>query len=121
MAKKTIVEIVDDINGEPLADGAGRTVSFSLDGAQYEIDLTHGHAEELRDALEPWIAAARRVTGSSRSGSGSGSSPSRSSRSGSSRASKDVQAIREWAAANGFEVATRGRIPANVVEAYEAR
>ncbi|MFC7432515.1 MULTISPECIES: Lsr2 family protein [unclassified Agrococcus] len=119
MARKTIVEIVDDISGEPLADGAGRTVSFSFDGAQYEIDLTHGHAEELRDALEPWIAAARRVSGTTRASSGSGAS--RSGRSGSSRASKDVQAIREWAAEHGFQVATRGRIPANVVEAYEAR
>ncbi|QCR19860.1 histone-like nucleoid-structuring protein Lsr2 [Agrococcus sp. SGAir0287] len=114
MAKQTIVEIVDDISGERLADGAGRTVAFSLDGAQYEIDLTHEHADELRAALEPWIAASRRVSSSS-------STRSSSRRSGSSRASKDVQAIREWAAANGYQVATRGRIPANVVEAYEAR
>lgn len=113
MAKTTIVEIVDDISGERLADGAGRTVAFSFDGAQYEIDLTHAHADELREALEPWIAASRRVSGVARSTS--------SRRSGSSRASKDVQAIREWAAANGYQVATRGRIPANVVEAYEAR
>ena len=113
MAKKTTVEIVDDISGEPLADDAGRTVTFAFDGAQYEIDLTHAHAEELRDALEPWIHASRRVSAGSRSSS----SASR----GSSRASKDVQAIREWAAANGYQVATRGRIPANVVEAYEAR
>ncbi|WP_144721417.1 histone-like nucleoid-structuring protein Lsr2 [Agrococcus jejuensis] len=113
MAKQTIVEIVDDISGERLADGAGRTVAFAFDGAQYEIDLTHEHADELREALEPWIAASRRVSATSRA-----SSPRRS---GSSRASKDVQAIREWAAANGHQVATRGRIPANVVEAYEAR
>lgn len=115
MAKQTIVEIVDDISGERLADGAGRTVTFALDGAQYEIDLTHAHAEELREALEPWISASRRVTGSGRS------TAARSSRSGSSRSTKDTQAIREWAAANGFEIASRGRVPANVIEAYEAR
>jgi len=113
MAKQTIVEIVDDISGERLAEGAGRTVAFAFDGAQYEIDLTHEHADELREALEPWIDAARRVTGATRT--------STTRRSGTSRASKDVQAIREWAAANGFQVATRGRIPANVLEAYEAR
>ena len=113
MAKKTTVEIVDDISGEPLADGAGRTVAFSYDGAQYEIDLTHAHADELRAALAPWIAASRRVSGATRA-----STPKRS---GSSRASKDVQAVREWATANGYQVATRGRIPANVLEAYEAR
>lgn len=113
MAKKTIVEIVDDISGEPLADGAGRTVAFSLDQAQYEIDLTHAHADELRAALEPWIAASRRVSGATKA-----AAPRRG---GSSRASKDVSAIREWAAANGYQVASRGRIPANVVEAYEAR
>jgi hypothetical protein len=112
MAKKTTIEIVDDISGEALADDAGRTVTFAFDGAQYEIDLTHEHADELRSALEPWISASRRV--------GGGSGRSSSSR-GSSRGSKDVQAIREWAAANGYQVATRGRIPANVVEAYEAR
>lgn len=113
MAKKTTVEIIDDISGESLSDGAGRTVTFAFDGAQYEIDLTHGRADELREALEPWISAARRVSSATRS-----ASPRRS---GSSRASSDVQAIREWAEANGYKVATRGRIPADVLEAYEAR
>jgi hypothetical protein len=31
------------------------------------------------------------------------------------------QAIREWAAKNGWEVSERGRIPASVVEAYNDR
>jgi hypothetical protein len=31
-----------------------------LDGAHYEIDLTAAHARALRDALAPYVNAARR-------------------------------------------------------------
>lgn len=57
MARRTIVEITDDITGEPEA----REVRFSLDGVEYEIDLGEKNATELRDQLAPFIAAGRRV------------------------------------------------------------
>lgn len=109
MAKKTIIELIDDISGETLADDAGRTITFGIDGAEYEIDLSNGRINELHEALRPYTQAARRVA-TRRPGS-------KARRTGSS----DVQAIREWAAANGHQVATRGRIPATLREAYENR
>ena len=32
----------------------------------------------------------------------------------------DTKAIREWARENGYDVSDRGRIPANVIDAYAA-
>ena len=110
MAKKTLIQLVDDLSGEPIGDGEGRTIRFSFDGADYEIDLTHESVEEMRDALERYIRASRRVSG--RSGGGR-----RSSGSGSG----ETAAIREWAESQGIKVASRGRIPADVVEQYRNR
>ena len=42
------VVLVDDLDGGP----ADETVTFSLDGVSYEIDLTHDNAAALRDALQ---------------------------------------------------------------------
>jgi hypothetical protein len=47
MAKKTVVLLEDDIDGSE----ATETLSFALDGSEYEIDLNEGHAKELREAL----------------------------------------------------------------------
>lgn len=113
MAKQTIITLVDDISGESIDDGAGRTVTFAIDGAQYEIDLSTAHIEELQAAVQPYISAGRRVSSSRRQTS---SAPRRSG-----RASQDLQAIRDWANANGYTVASRGRIPADVLDAYRAR
>lgn len=112
MAQKVQVLLVDDIDG----GAADETVTFALDGVSYEIDLTTEHAAELRDALGTWVGHARKVGGrsSGRSGgssSGGGSRPRRSS---------DAGAVRAWAKENGHEVSERGRISAEIREAYEA-
>jgi hypothetical protein len=105
MATKTVTELVDDIDGKP----ADETVSFGLDGVQYEIDLATDNAEALRDALTPWAEAARRIGG--RRGAGR---PVRVS------TEVDTKAVRAWAASNGIELSSRGRIPGHVVEQYRA-
>ncbi|RMI12652.1 histone-like nucleoid-structuring protein Lsr2 [Cellulomonas triticagri] len=109
MAQKVQVLLVDDIDGGT----ADETVTFALDGVSYEIDLTTAHAAELRDALATWVGHARKVGGRASSGrSSSGASrPRRSS---------DAGAVRAWAKENGFEVSERGRISAEIREAYEA-
>ena len=60
MAKKVQVPLVDDIDKSSPAD---ETVSFSLDGVSYEIDLTSGNAAKLRDDLAVWIGHAERTGG----------------------------------------------------------
>lgn len=111
MAQKVQVVLVDDIDG----GSADETVSFALDGISYEIDLSAANAAALRDAFASWVGHGRRVGGRSRSGRRPAAA-----RSG-ARADGESSAIREWARANGHTVNDRGRIPAEVRAAYEAR
>ncbi|WP_129339784.1 histone-like nucleoid-structuring protein Lsr2 [Cellulomonas endophytica] len=118
MAQKVQVLLVDDIDGGT----ADETVTFALDGVQYEIDLTSDNATKLRDELSTWVGHARKVSGGrSSSGRSSGSGSGSSGGSRSRRTSgNEAQAIREWAKSNGHEVSERGRISAEVKAAYEA-
>ena len=110
MAQKTMVQLVDDIDGRPIPDGKGETVSFGLDGKDYDIDLSGKNAAKLRDSLAQYVGAARRVGGRSRR-----------SRGGTARTDREqLQAVREWAMSNGHKVSDRGRIAGSVMEAYKA-
>ena len=111
MARKIVHQLVDDIDGTVLEPGEGETVLFAVDGKSYEIDLTEANAAALRDALAPYIAAGRRAGGSATT-----SAPRQRRRGG----QKDYGPVREWAKANGYTVSERGRVPAAVLEAYEA-
>jgi hypothetical protein len=113
MAQKYIVQLVDDLTQEPIEEGAGESVRFSLDGVGYTIDLTSEHADELRNALAPYVSKARKGDAVARSAPRSGSSASRGPKG-------DLKAIREWASSNGYKVSSRGRIPAEVQNAYNA-
>ena len=109
MAKKTVVLLEDDIDGSE----ASQTVFFALDGTEYEIDLNDGHANELREVLERFTNAGRKVTG------GRGSRQTSSARRAGQRG-VDAKAARQWAIENGIQVNARGRIQAEVVERYVA-
>ena len=126
MVQRTQVVLVDDIDGGT----AEETVSFALDGVSYEIDLSAENAAALREAFAHWVGHGRRVaggrggrsTGRRAGGSSGGGSGSGGSSGGSSRASSsDSAAIRDWAREHGFTVNERGRIPAEVKAAYDAR
>ena len=114
MASRTTVTLVDDLDGSE----AEQSVSFGLDGIDYEIDLSGAHAQALRELLAPYTAAARR-TGGRRSGSNA--APRAAHRNASPGRSRTANAeIRTWAAEHGVVLAGRGRIPGRVVEAFEA-
>lgn len=106
MAQKVNIILVDDIDESE----ASETVVFGLDGTQYEIDLSEGNAAALREALAGYIGHARKVAGSTK----------RSRRSSSASGSGDTKAIREWARGQGYEVSDRGRVSAEIREAYAA-
>lgn len=110
MARRIVHQLVDDIDGTILGIGEGETVHFSLNGTAYEIDLTTENADALREALEPFVSAARR----------SAASTSRGTARKRAAASPETAVIREWANANGHAVSERGRIPQAVVEAYRS-
>ena len=107
MAQRVQVLLIDDLDG---SEGA-ETISFSLDGVSYEIDLSEKNAAKLRNDFATWVGNARKV------GRGS-SSAGRSSRR--SRSGHDTAAIRAWAKENGYEVSERGRISREVMDAYAA-
>src|SRR6266508_6548833 len=66
MAQRTVVRLTDDLSGAEIAAGKGETVTFSLDGQSYEIDLTAKNASVLRKALRPYIEAGRPIKTSRR-------------------------------------------------------
>ena len=105
MAQRIQTLLIDDLDG---GEAAG-TVRFGLDGAEYEIDLSAAHSDELRKALERYLAHARRTGGTAKSAP--------RSRSGSAI---DTAKVREWAKGQGIEIKDRGRVPAGVVEQYQA-
>jgi len=107
MAKRVIETLIDDLDGSE----ATATVAFAYKGTNYEIDLNDANAEKLDDALKPWIDLARKAKTS-------GSSNARTSSKSTGRS--DRATIRKWANDNGYNVGDRGRIPANVIEAYDA-
>jgi Lsr2 len=105
MAQRIQTLLIDDLDG---GEAAG-TVRFGLDGTEYEIDLSAAHGDDLRKALEQYLAHARRTGGAAR--------PAARSRRGS--AAVDTAKVREWAKGQGIEVKDRGRVPADVVERYK--
>lgn len=103
MAQRVQIILEDDFDGGE----ADETVAFGLDGSEYEIDLSSGNAAKLRDALAPWVASARKTGGRRRRGAGKAST-----------AGPGSAEIRAWAQENGMQVSARGRVPAEVREAY---
>ncbi|MDL4774041.1 MULTISPECIES: histone-like nucleoid-structuring protein Lsr2 [Thermomonosporaceae] len=105
MAQKVQVLLVDDLDGGE----ADETVAFSIDGASYEIDLSGANAKKLRDSLQPFVEKSRKA----------GAATRRRRQRGASSRERSAE-IRAWAKNNGIKVNERGRIPAHVIEQYEA-
>lgn len=117
MARRIVHQLVDDLDGTVLEVGEGETVLFSLDGVAYEIDLSEKNAAALRSAFTTYIEAARPVsTGRGQRSAASSAAERKRRRTG----QQDYGPVREWAKANGYKVSERGRIPAAVLEAFEA-
>jgi len=103
MAQKITVALEDDLDGGP----ADETVRFGLGGVQYAIDLNKKNARAFRKQLAPFVEHARKA------GRGQRRPRTASTR----QRSGDIRA---WAKGQGIPVSARGRIPASVVEQYEA-
>jgi hypothetical protein len=108
MAQRVSVELLDDLDSSP----ASETVSFGLDGVEYQIDLNEWHAGELRGIFARYAEAGRkarviRAVPDRRKGPRA-------------HVDYDPAAVRAWAGSNGVSVSPRGRISAAVVERYHA-
>ena len=106
MAQKVNIVLVDDLDGTE----ATETVSFGLDGTTYEIDLNEENAAKLRDVLSGYVGHARKV----------GAGPRRARKATASAAGPSAREIRDWARSNGHDVPDRGRVSAEVREAFAA-
>lgn len=111
MARKVVEQLVDDLDGGKAVE----VVRFSYQGVDYEIDLSARNAKAMDKAVSPYISAARRVGGRR---SGSRRSPGRAA-ARSSRRGPDARLVREWAASQGIDVSTRGRVRADVMRQYQ--
>lgn len=113
MVQRTVILFEDDLDG---GEAAG-TVRFSLDGVEYEIDLSEKNAATLRAALDPYVQAGRRVGGRR----ATGPSAPRAHAGGATKTDPaQLAAIRDWARRRGLEVKDRGRISREIVEQYNA-
>lgn len=107
MARITTVELVDDLTGE--ADDTVRTIAISLDGLNYEVDLSGKNLLALIDAMEPFLNVATLIKGQ------------RSKKSHSAAKRGDAKAIRAWAQNHFDGIGNRGRIPKEAIEAFYAQ
>lgn len=99
MARHTITQYVDDLDDTPLNEDEVQIIRFSFDGADYVLDVSKDNARKFYDVLEPFLTVAREDT-------------------------KDVLEkanpadIRKWAQSKGMDVANRGKIPHEILQAY---
>lgn len=112
MAERIVRQLIDDIDGTDISEGKGGRVEFSVSGVSYEIDLSDANTTKFNKAFKPYIDAAKKV----------GSSRGRATKSkGGGKASPEhLAAIRAWARKNGHQVSDRGRIKAEIIDAFEA-
>jgi hypothetical protein len=113
MARKVEVQLIDDLDGSQ----AEESITFTVDGTSYEIDLSKKNAAKLRSGLEPYVAVARKLGRTSTRRTPAALSRGR----GAAQSDREQnQAIREWAQRKGLDVSPRGRISRSVIEQYEA-
>jgi hypothetical protein len=115
VAQRTILELVDDLDGGK----ADETVTFALDGVEFEIDLSAGNAAQLRDTLAEFVGHARRTGGRKQRGPVAPKSTPNGNGNGNGSGKPDTQAVREWARSQGETVAERGRVPQALVIRFQ--
>lgn len=111
MAQRTVVQLVDDMTGEEIAQGDGDTIQFVWAGVAYQIDLNSKNLAKFEKAIAPYVEHATRV------GKANNVTPMRRTR---KNDDLDTQAVRAWAESNGYEISTRGRIRREIIEAFRA-
>ena len=110
MAKQTVVQLVDDVDGKALTDAV--TIRFGIDGKSYEFDTSSTHAKEFHKIVDKYVEVSRRVSAVGRTKAAVAV--------GGSRPKEQTAAIRDWARRNGYDVNERGRIPGEIIAAFEA-
>jgi Lsr2 len=107
-----------------------QSTTVLADGRSYEVDLCARHAKALATAIKPYLGTARPSgTRAQRVPVAKKTTAARPSRKRATKKTakrqaqaglRNVAEIRAWGQANGFEVATKGRLRPDVIAAFAA-
>ena len=111
MAQRIV--LIDDLDGSE----ANTTLMYTMDGQDYEIDLSERNAEKFRTTLEPFIEKSRPAERRPSLHAAAGRRTRRRSDRPSGR--DDLPLIRAWAEAEGLGVSSRGRIKKEIIDQYD--
>ena len=108
MAQRVSVTYACDYDDKEIPEGEQRSITFGIDGQDYEIDLCARHSETLTEAVGKFAEHARRagIRGTKR----------RRRTTANRRRSAEIRA---WAKSSGIELSDRGRIPGHVLAGFE--
>ena len=109
MAHKVSVTYACDFDDKEIPAGQQRTITFGIDGQDYEIDLCARHGEKLGEVVGKFAEHARKAAVK-------GPRPKRRTTANRQRSAE----IRAWAKSSGIEVSDRGRIPGHVLAGFES-
>lgn len=121
MAKEVITRLIDDITKEPVEDGSGESIRFSVGGQEYEIDLSAKNAKKFHETMKFYTDHAAEVEpapsappGAPRARRAASAAATRSTK----MDKEQLAAMRTWLRANGHEVSDRGRIAQSLQDIY---
>lgn len=104
---------------------AEETIEFSFEGQDLTIDLSGDNAALFREVMRSFVDAGtpapKKTSGRKKAAPATAGATAPKKASSPAKGGNDEnQQIREWAAANGFELSERGRIPQQVKDAWAA-
>jgi hypothetical protein len=111
VAQQIVSTLIDDITGKEIPAGQGESIQFSYQGAVYQIDLDKKNAGKFHAAMDLYVSHAQKL------GRAGNLTPLRRT---AKNTDIDAQAVRSWAESNGYEISARGRIKAEIVDAFRA-
>ena len=115
MAERVTRQVIDDLDGTDITDAGGETIDFAFRGVSYRIDLSPRNVAKFEKALGPYLGAAVKASNEA----SPSKDRSRRRRSPRPQEKTDSSAVRAWAAINGYTVNARGRIPSDVLGAFQ--
>lgn len=101
----TTIITCDMCAGNDNAKDAATTYAFTYNNTNYEIDLCPEHGGRFEGELSTWIGLARRVDARKRRSTGN--------------ATRNLKEVRVWAKGHGYTLGDRGRIPREVMDAFD--
>lgn len=119
MSRLKTTSLIDDLDGNTLDIDDAHTVTWAWRGVTYETDVSTDNLQKIESGKVP---LAKLLTVSTRTGGRQQPSAPRLAVAPPTKSTSNSEAakVREWASRNGYDVAPKGRIAREVVDAYRA-